>query len=152
MVDTMDLTPADWWRESALLEDLVRVWDNSLLAVETGLRDVIADLAGQVYGLNEHDADMCFEMLNTPMEAPSFRVAAFGVLQIDAVQESGITMHGVHAVMRNRTWWDDECWCWRAPEVNPRCPRHVWRDSIRAAEGDPVRREHGPQFGTRVED
>lgn len=153
MIFSMELPLDEWKADSVTLENLVRIYNSSELATESGLFDVIEKMARYLYGLEWYDA--VFRVLEFMWNTgcPTFHRAAMNILMIEALHEQPFSaeVHAeVHAEitggdMRNRIWFDHDCYCWwthiitegprssarvmveskRPPNV--KCPRHVLR-------------------------
>lgn len=115
------LSPDEWSRRAASVQDALAEWQAGD-PDDIDLGPIIAE-AGLLYGLNEHDAEMCLELMTPPMRAPNFQAAALLLLAAEAVREAQIGWNGHCLDERNIIWVRDDCWCWGRSEGNPHCPR-----------------------------
>lgn len=119
------LPPDEWRRMSERFEEQVKLW----MASDDGYpvaRSALTQRAAQLYGLNEHDAELCFELMMQPMRAPRYHDAAITILASMAVDQSGILwLDDKQINFRNMVWAAaNGCWCWGKSPGNPDCPQH----------------------------
>ena len=128
-----------WWRRAAEVQRTIDAWSAADDPAEVDLAGALAT-AAEIYGLSEHDADMCLELIQPPMRAPSYHAAALAVIVASAVAEAGAGWADGRLDVRNLVWLQDECWCWGGATINPACPRHARRAAPPAHDDLQVRR------------